>query len=103
MILLDQRGTGLSTPLTQLSLARQGGAAEQAQYLAHFRWVSGCGAVQLLSAEQLPAHCNLSELQPQNLLRQLRQGQPIVFHGHASAERADSCTAGQTASWPTPS
>lgn len=37
IILLDQRGTGLSTPVTQLSLARQGSPAEQAQYLRHFR------------------------------------------------------------------
>ena len=37
IILLDQRGTGLSTPITQLSLARQGSPAEQAQYLRHFR------------------------------------------------------------------
>ena len=38
VVLLDQRGTGLSTPVTQLSLQRQGAAEQQAAYLKHFRW-----------------------------------------------------------------
>ncbi|MEV7027797.1 alpha/beta fold hydrolase [Kitasatospora sp. NPDC093558] len=37
VLLLDQRGTGRSTPATRQSLARRGGAREQADYLAHFR------------------------------------------------------------------
>lgn len=37
MLLLDQRGTGRSTPATRQTLARRGGAKEQAEYLAHFR------------------------------------------------------------------
>ena len=37
VILLDQRGTGLSTPVTQLSLQRVGSAEQQAAYLKHFR------------------------------------------------------------------
>jgi pimeloyl-ACP methyl ester carboxylesterase len=37
VLLLDQRGTGRSTRLTARSLARLGGAAAQAEYLARFR------------------------------------------------------------------
>ncbi len=37
VLLLDQRGTGRSTPATRQTLARFGTAAEQASYLAHFR------------------------------------------------------------------
>ncbi|MFD5085345.1 alpha/beta fold hydrolase [Kitasatospora sp. NPDC058201] len=37
VLLLDQRGTGRSTPATRQTLARRGGAEEQADYLAHFR------------------------------------------------------------------
>jgi pimeloyl-ACP methyl ester carboxylesterase len=37
VLLLDQRGTGRSTPATRQTLARSGSAAEQAGYLAHFR------------------------------------------------------------------
>ncbi|MEE1781832.1 alpha/beta fold hydrolase [Streptomyces sp. SP17BM10] len=37
VLLLDQRGTGRSTPATRRTLALRGGAREQADYLAHFR------------------------------------------------------------------
>ncbi|MGA5821410.1 alpha/beta fold hydrolase [Kitasatospora sp. NPDC094028] len=37
VLLLDQRGTGRSTPANRQSLARRGGPQEQADYLAHFR------------------------------------------------------------------
>ncbi|MFE0458331.1 alpha/beta fold hydrolase [Kitasatospora sp. NPDC058965] len=37
VLLLDQRGTGRSTPATRQSLPLRGGAAEQAEYLTHFR------------------------------------------------------------------
>jgi pimeloyl-ACP methyl ester carboxylesterase len=37
VLLLDQRGTGRSTPAGRQSLARRGSAQEQARYLAHFR------------------------------------------------------------------
>jgi pimeloyl-ACP methyl ester carboxylesterase len=37
VLLLDQRGTGRSTPASRQTLARIGTAAEQADYLAHFR------------------------------------------------------------------
>jgi proline iminopeptidase len=37
ILMLDQRGTGLSTPADALTLAARGGAAEQAGYLTHFR------------------------------------------------------------------
>ena len=37
LILLDQRGTGLSTPVMPQTLATRGSAEEQAEYLTHFR------------------------------------------------------------------
>ncbi|GAA3367546.1 alpha/beta fold hydrolase [Streptomyces sannanensis] len=37
VLLLDQRGTGLSTPANRQTLALRGGPQEQADYLAHFR------------------------------------------------------------------
>ena len=37
VLLLDQRGTGRSTPANRLTLARLGTPQAQAQYLAHFR------------------------------------------------------------------
>ncbi|MFH8384920.1 alpha/beta fold hydrolase [Kitasatospora sp. NPDC018058] len=37
VLLLDQRGTGRSTPATRQTLARRGGPQAQADYLAHFR------------------------------------------------------------------
>ena len=37
VVLLDQRGTGRSTPADRQTLANVGGAQEQATYLAHFR------------------------------------------------------------------
>lgn len=37
VLLLDQRGTGLSTPANRQTLPMRGGPAEQATYLGHFR------------------------------------------------------------------
>jgi pimeloyl-ACP methyl ester carboxylesterase len=37
VLLLDQRGTGLSTPVTSETLPVEGDGAAQAAYLAHFR------------------------------------------------------------------
>ena len=37
ILMLDQRGTGLSTPADRVTLPLRGGPAEQAAYLAHFR------------------------------------------------------------------
>src|SRR5580692_4454356 len=37
VLLLDQRGTGRSTPASRLTLAARGSAKEQARYLTHFR------------------------------------------------------------------
>ncbi|MDA5283378.1 alpha/beta fold hydrolase [Streptomyces sp. Isolate_45] len=37
VLLLDQRGTGHSTPLTRQTLPLRGNPAQQAEYLAHFR------------------------------------------------------------------
>jgi pimeloyl-ACP methyl ester carboxylesterase len=37
LLLLDQRGTGRSTPATRRTLAARGSAGDQARYLTHFR------------------------------------------------------------------
>jgi proline iminopeptidase len=37
ILMLDQRGTGLSSPADRVTLPRRGGPAAQAEYLAHFR------------------------------------------------------------------
>ncbi|MFD1211488.1 alpha/beta fold hydrolase [Arthrobacter sp. GCM10027362] len=37
ILMLDQRGTGLSSPVTRQTLPLRGGPAAQAEYLAHFR------------------------------------------------------------------
>ncbi|KAL1847922.1 hypothetical protein Plec18170_008335 [Paecilomyces lecythidis] len=37
LLFLDQRGTGLSSTITAKTLARQGNAVKQAEYLRHFR------------------------------------------------------------------
>ncbi|MEB7504824.1 alpha/beta fold hydrolase [Arthrobacter koreensis] len=37
ILMLDQRGTGLSTPANRQTLAQRGSAEAQAEYLAHFR------------------------------------------------------------------
>lgn len=37
VLLLDQRGTGLSSPVTRQNLPHRGDAAAQAEYLSHFR------------------------------------------------------------------
>ncbi|MGW2719163.1 alpha/beta fold hydrolase [Streptomyces sp. NPDC001492] len=50
VLLLDQRGTGHSTPANRQTLPLRGGPAEQADYLAHFRAdaiVRDCEAIRL--------------------------------------------------------
>ena len=70
VILLDQRGTGLSTPVTQLSLQRLGPAEQQAAYLKHFR--CACITVTQLS------------LQPWALQSDVRQqGQQAAYLKHS--------------------
>ncbi|KZZ91968.1 prolyl peptidase [Ascosphaera apis ARSEF 7405] len=59
ILLLDQRGTGLSSPITAATLRYKGDAAKQAEYLKHFRAdniVRDCEAVRAyLTAEAPPA------------------------------------------------
>ena len=50
VLLLDQRGTGRSTPATRQTLARLGSAQEQADYLTHFRADSIVRDAELLRA-----------------------------------------------------
>lgn len=57
VLLLDQRGTGMSTPATRQTLPLRGDAAAQARYLGHFRAdsiVQDCEAVrrQLLGEDE---------------------------------------------------
>ncbi len=51
VLLLDQRGTGRSTPVTHRTLARRGDAAAQADYLKHFRADSIVRDAELIRAE----------------------------------------------------
>ncbi|EEQ31720.1 putative prolyl aminopeptidase [Microsporum canis] len=58
VLLLDQRGTGLSTPITAATLALHGNAAQQAEYLRLFRAdniVRDCEAVRKVLTAFYPA------------------------------------------------
>lgn len=57
LLLLDQRGTGLSSTITAGTLARQGNAVKQAEYLRHFRAdniVRDCEAIRKCLTEDYP-------------------------------------------------
>lgn len=57
VLFLDQRGTGLSSTVTAGTLARQGDAIKQAQYLKHFRAdniVRDCEAIRKRLTEDYP-------------------------------------------------
>ncbi|GAB3417169.1 alpha/beta hydrolase family protein [Flindersiella endophytica] len=51
VVLLDQRGTGLSTPANRQTLPRRGGPEAQAEYLTHFRADSIVRDAELLRKE----------------------------------------------------
>ncbi|KAI5289981.1 hypothetical protein KEM54_002745 [Ascosphaera aggregata] len=58
VLLLDQRGTGLSSPITAAALKNQGDVAKQAEYLKHFRAdniVRDCEAVRKYLTAESPA------------------------------------------------
>jgi pimeloyl-ACP methyl ester carboxylesterase len=58
MLYLDQRGTGLSTPISADTLALQGDAQKQADYLKHFRAdniVRDCEAIRKTLTEDYPS------------------------------------------------
>jgi pimeloyl-ACP methyl ester carboxylesterase len=58
MLYLDQRGTGLSTPISADTLALQGDAQQQADYLKHFRAdniVKDCEAIRKTLTEDYPS------------------------------------------------
>lgn len=58
MLFLDQRGTGLSSTLTAGTLARQGDAIKQAEYLKNFRAdsiVRDCEAIRDVLTQDYPA------------------------------------------------
>ncbi|KAK2744468.1 hypothetical protein FQN55_006795 [Onygenales sp. PD_40] len=57
VLLLDQRGTGLSTPISAATLALQGAPAKQAEYLKNFRAdniVRDCEAIRQLFTAEYP-------------------------------------------------
>lgn len=57
ILLLDQRGTGLSSTITAGTLARQGDAIKQAEYLKHFGAndiVRDCEAIRQCLLEDYP-------------------------------------------------
>ncbi|KAJ5720884.1 Proline iminopeptidase [Penicillium malachiteum] len=57
ILFLDQRGTGLSSTLTAGTLARQGNAIQQAEYLKHFRAdniVRDCEAIRKFLTKDYP-------------------------------------------------
>jgi pimeloyl-ACP methyl ester carboxylesterase len=56
VLLLDQRGTGRSTPATRQSLPLRGGPAEQAEYLARFRADSIVRDAELIRRQLLGDH-----------------------------------------------
>ncbi|KAJ5225830.1 Proline iminopeptidase [Penicillium chermesinum] len=59
VLFLDQRGTGMSSTITAATLARQGDAVKQAEYLKNFRAdsiVRDCEAIRLAVTEDLPEH-----------------------------------------------
>ncbi|MCG2622033.1 alpha/beta hydrolase [Arthrobacter sp. I2-34] len=51
ILMLDQRGTGLSSPVTRQTLPLRGGPAAQAEYLAHFRADSIVADAELIRGE----------------------------------------------------
>ena len=56
---LDQRGTGLSTPITAATLALKGSAEQQADYLKLFRAdsiINDCEAIRYLITKESPDH-----------------------------------------------
>ena len=58
MLYLDQRGTGLSTPISADTLALQGDAQKQADYLKHFRAdniVRDCEAIRKTLTKDYPS------------------------------------------------
>ena len=57
MLFLDQRGTGLSSTITAGTLARQGDAIKQAEYLKNFRAdniVRDCEAIRNILTKDYP-------------------------------------------------
>lgn len=57
VLFLDQRGTGLSSTITAGTLARQGDAIKQAEYLKHFRAdniVRDCEAIRQCLTDDYP-------------------------------------------------
>lgn len=96
ILMLDQRGTGLSTPANRQTLPALGSAAEQADYLVHFRAPSivqdaelirlalGAGPWTVLG-QSFGGFCALSYLSwhPEGMARALITGGLAPLTGHA--------------------
>lgn len=96
ILMLDQRGTGLSSPVTRHSLPAEGSAAEQADYLVHFRApsiVQDAEAIRLalrsgpwtVFGQSFGGFCTLSYLSwhPGGVARALVTGGLAPLDGHA--------------------
>ncbi|MFJ5958589.1 alpha/beta fold hydrolase [Paenarthrobacter sp. NPDC092416] len=96
ILMLDQRGTGLSTPVDRLSLAGRGDAVEQAEYLTHFRADSIVGDAEFIRGllksgpwsvlgQSFGGFCALSYLSfaPEGLREVLITGGLAPLHGPA--------------------
>ncbi|NYE94147.1 proline iminopeptidase [Psychromicrobium silvestre] len=95
VLLLDQRGTGLSTPVNRQTLPLQGDAAAQAEYLSHFRAdsiVADAEAIRLALGsgpwstlgQSFGGFCSLSYLSlfPEGLREVLITAGLAPLHGH---------------------
>jgi pimeloyl-ACP methyl ester carboxylesterase len=96
ILMLDQRGTGLSSPVTRHTLPAEGSAGEQAEYLAHFRApsiVQDAEAIRLalgsgpwtVFGQSFGGFCTLSYLSwhPEGVGRALITGGLAPLDGHA--------------------
>ena len=113
VFLLDQRGTGLSNPITTSGLLRRGTPSAQAEYLSHFR-CSHSHAMRLLPVScrlpyhhslQLAAHAALGQecegTTPFPSATQLPRAQAVTLFGRFRYCGAHTCAchhAGQTTS-----
>ncbi|MGW2515446.1 alpha/beta fold hydrolase [Streptomyces sp. NPDC001617] len=97
VLLLDQRGTGHSTPANRQTLPLRGGAAEQADYLTHFRAdsiVRDCEAIRptvtggapwTVLGQSFGGFCTVSYLSyaPEGLASAVVTGGLPSLHAHA--------------------
>ncbi len=86
VLLLDQRGTGRSTPASRQTLAALGSPQAQAEYLAHFRADAIVADAELIRAQVTGG----APVEPAGaeLRRLLHGGLPVAGAGRACARRS---------------